>query len=71
MDSKDWETVGQMHMALGNFIRMNGGNPGMTYAAAEDAFYQAKELTEEGTKEHERLKALQHNAQLNGRGKRR
>ena len=70
MDAETWEKVGNLHMALGDFIRMKGGNPGPTYAAAEDAFYQAKELTAEGTKEHERLKALQHNAQSNGRGKR-
>ena len=71
MDSKDWEAVGQMQMSLGDFILTNGGNPGPTYAAAEDAFYQAKELTQEGTTEHERLKALQIKAQMIGRGRRR
>ena len=71
MDAETWEKVGNTHMALGDFILMKGGNPGPTYAAAEDAFYQAKELTQEGTTEHERLKALQIKAQMIGRGRRR
>ena len=69
MDAREWKIMGHTFMALADYIEKNGGNARAAYDAAEDAFSRAKELTEEGTTEHERLKALQYNAQANGRGK--
>ena len=63
MDAETWEKVGNMHMALGDFISHGGGNPGPTYEAARDAFSHAlSACPEECRNGRQRLGDLQQKA---------